>query len=794
MSANRKAALALAAWLAVLPGFAVAEGYTEGNAANRQEEQAAQENEVQAEAGGGKPVEEDGKQPEPQKEEKQNEDKPGEDKPSEGKPSEDKPSEDKPSEGKPSEDKPSEDKPKEEKPSEEKQAEAKPTVETTEQPAATPVEEKQTEEQPTEQPTAEPTEAPAETPDGQKPGAEPTQEAENGGQTPAPAETGDTPLPEPQTTNPPADMLPADVTESPRPVVVTTPEPEDDSWKQAGQVWVDLGEGKHAAGSLEAVLSWLEENLGEDEGATVYIRTRDVLTADNVSRNLLSRVGFEPDGESDSFNTEKYEYVAVLDSKDLMTLEETGDMEDVRFSISVQVLRADELNKTESPGTGETQTPGTNETQAPGTNETQAPGTGETQTPSAQPSATPAPTEEPTPTPKPVIEVAAEDYEPGVWKNSAPSFTLSGIPEGSDEYVYGVFICDERLILLSNGNNMYMPDEEGLISVRFVILDKMGDVQSLSDQYDMMLDFTPPDGPYLMEDEENRKICHVEVYDGLSGLDSISYDGGQTWLSCNDPENDNLTRSGEKGDKLEAGKVWARDFAGNISVNEEEFVFGKRKTTGSGTGTGTKPIRHVKETMDYSKANYNALELNVSDQPQTELTIGGTELSLSLTGEDGVQPFTAELTTWLTTEGEKKTQPNTLVLTAAKEQADEQADEPVNVWRFGGETYKLLYNSGVEYLVFASGDYITVIPTEGFTGGTQYGKLKAGGVSTRKFEYTLIQDEELRETTLSVQVEGETYLLEESTESPMYRYNVLVGTKDMMQKPYESYMPGKEAI
>ena len=71
----------------------------------------------------------------------------------------------------------------------------------------------------------------------------------------------------------------------------------------------------------------------------MYIRTRDVLTADNVSRNLLGRVGFEPDGESDSFNMEKYEYVAVLDSKDLMTLEETGDMEDVRLSISVQVLR-----------------------------------------------------------------------------------------------------------------------------------------------------------------------------------------------------------------------------------------------------------------------------------------------------------------------------------------------------------------------------------------------------------------------------------------------------------------------
>ena len=107
------------------------------------------------------------------------------------------------------------------------------------------------------------------------------------------------------------------------------------------------------------MLSWLEHHLAEDEEATVYIRTRNVLTADNVSRNLLGRVGFEPDGESDSFNTEKYEYVPVLDSKDLMTLEETGDMEDVRLSISVQMLREDELNKIDS---NETQPP---ETQPP---------------------------------------------------------------------------------------------------------------------------------------------------------------------------------------------------------------------------------------------------------------------------------------------------------------------------------------------------------------------------------------------------------------------------------------------
>ncbi|MFR5794990.1 MAG: hypothetical protein ACLUI3_05100 [Christensenellales bacterium] len=247
-----------------------------------------------------------------------------------------------------------------------------------------------------------------------------------------------------------------------------------------------------------------------------------------------------------------------------------------------------------------------------------------------------------------------------------------------------------------------------------------------------------------------------------------------------------MTFYGEVGETVDAGWILTRDFAGNISSNDENFIFGKKKRTGTGTGTGAKPIHHVKETMDYSKANYNALELSVSDAPQTELSIGGTAINLSLRSEEQTEAFTAELTTWQTTAAETQTAPNALVLTAASE-------AQTNVWHFGGEAYKLLYNSGVEYLVFASGDYIAVIPTAGFTGGTQYGKLKAGGVSTRKFEYTLIQDETLRETTLSVQVEGETYLLEESTESPMYRYNVLIGTKDMMKKPYESYQPGKEA-
>ena len=121
-----------------------------------------------------------------------------------------------------------------------------------------------------------------------------------------------------------------------------------------------------------------------------------------------------------------------------------------------------------------------------------------------------------------------------------------------------------------------------------------------------------------------------------------------------------------------------------------------------------------------------------------------------------------------------------------------QEQEGVNVWSFTGDVYRLLYNSGVDYIVFRSGDYIAALPTEGFTAGTAYAKLKASGVSTKKFAYTLCQDEELLETTLSVTVEEETYLLGEDTNQPMYRFDVLVGGIELMEKPYASYLPEED--
>ena len=644
----------------------------------------------------------------------------------------------------------------------EAEPEATPTSEPTEEPEATPTSE------PTEEPEATPTPEPTEEPEA-TPTSEPTEEPE-ATLTPEPTEEPEaTPTPMP--------------TEEPE----ATSAPEEDDWKPHGEAWAILEDGTKLDGRLQDILNELSGKEREDEEAEVFIRTRDMLVVSGIDEEIFDRVTLSPDEEV--FDPEKAYYVEwqIQDAAPL-----SAEDERILPSIVVYVTRegADKPNigdatpaPTDAPTQSPEATPAPTDAPTQSPEATPAPTDAPTQNPEATPAPTEAPTQSPTETPAPTgvtIEVTADDYEPGVWTNHPPVFTLSGIPEGSDEYVYGVFVCNERLILLAKDTDFYVPTEEGLTSVRFAILDMMGAVVALSNQYDLMLDLSAPDGPYLSGVDYCDTVCYIEASDSLSGLSDISYDEGETWEPYIEYE-DGLSIVGEKGDTIEAGTIWVRDVAGNISANAEEFTFGKRKKTGGTGGTGTKPIKHVKETLDYSKANYPALELKFSDEPQTQLVAGETTLNLSLSegAGDAAKPFTAKLAAWQTDE-KAQDKPNALVLTA-------QAGEENSTWRFSGDVYKLLNNSGVDYLVFSTGEYMTALPTAGFTGGTQYGKLKASGVSTRKFEYTLCQDEALRETTLSVQVEGETYLLEEDTAQPMYRYDVLVGTTDLMKNPYESY-------
>ena len=130
-------------------------------------------------------------------------------------------------------------------------------------------------------------------------------------------------------------------------------------------------------------------------------------------------------------------------------------------------------------------------------------------------------------------------------------------------------------------------------------------------------------------------------------------------------------------------------------------------------------------------------------------------------------------------------------------------DEFTYDWRFNGEVYRMLANSGIRYVALKVGDDMAAFPTEGFTGGTRYTELKMQGVSTRKFEYTLSMRVDLdpghistmsdsdfsRSCDLSIRasVEDTDYELSNSPNSIMYFYDVYLGPEDMMDQPFGEY-------
>lgn len=541
-------------------------------------------------------------------------------------------------------------------------------------------------------------------------------------ETPAPPATEETPSPSASPTPLPtitvAFTLPP---ETPEPPQATDQPQEQAEIAEDVQAWMRYSTGTLVQGTAQAVL----DSIGFDESATgelptVYIRARDTVRLENIAESFLRRVPLLPD--ADVFAQE-------------------GEAV-VRWKVAEGVARGlppIELWVELLPP--------------------------------------------PTPPPEvPVLTVTARDYLPNAWSRVAPTFTLSGIEDGSTEYVYGVFICNEQLIVFSRGTTEYIPTlEGGDIRLRFAILDMMGDVVCFSDEYAMMLDMTPPDGPYPVPYNDSNTIVQVYASDSLSGLEAISLDGGNTWLSAELSE-DHFRCQGEKGETLPGGCLQARDFAGNLSKCYEEYAFGRPRRPGNGSGSTTTPIRHASQTLDYSQANYNALELSFSDESQTQLIAGDTILNLNLTVDGQPGSFTVQTLTYPMEEGVLPSTPNLLMLTAQNQ------ENAACAWQFSGDVYRLLYNSRVDFLVLRTGGYIAVLPTAGFTAGTEYVRLKSNGISTRRFLYTITQDEAMLETTMMVTVEEQTYELGEAKSRPMYRTGVLIGPMSLLDRPYRSYV------
>ena len=427
---------------------------------------------------------------------------------------------------------------------------------------------------------------------------------------------------------------------------------------------------------------------------------------------------------------------------------------------------------------------------------------------------------DPTDTPELPTEICVEaaDYAGAVWSSVHPTCLLSGIPEGNN-WSYAVIIYDERIAVLSGSE--YFAAEEGVYTVRFAMLDEQGDIVDASELYTLWLDHTAPDVMAVV-DESISYTMHLSASDAMSGVDAVSLDGGVSWTPLG--EDGIFTYTAAGATELAPGMVQVRDIAGNVWSSLESYALeaivvdnGGGYGGGGGGGGDSKPARqHAKGDSEGDTVEYDALSLELPEEPMQVLNIGGEELplTLELTAAEGFavpedyQPaFTAEMTAWPKAasgdEDAEKREPekDTLVLTAVEE--ENLGDRFEYRWKFNGGICRLLANSGVRYIVLRVGEDAAALPVEGFIGGTRYTELKMQGVSTKKFDYTvamtfnldpdhipMLSEYDFSEScdlALQVEVENIKYALSAEQKGEMYYYNVWLGPVEMLEVPFGEF-------
>jgi hypothetical protein len=307
---------------------------------------------------------------------------------------------------------------------------------------------------------------------------------------------------------------------------------------------------------------------------------------------------------------------------------------------------------------------------------------------------------------------------------------------------------------------------------------------------------------------------------------ALSLDGGETWTDFADGE-EHVIRVSEKL-VIPAGMIQVKDNAGNITASDQDCVLDKLPDWGGG-GYVTPRKDHASDG-EQTTTEYNALKLEIGEEPMKELVIGREKLALALTLEsaegfetprDYEPEFTARLLRWyrepeLDAEGnpipDEDDTPDTLELTVVPE--EKLKDVFAYRWDVNASAFKLLGNSDIRYLVLRVGDEIVSLPTEGFTGGTRYVELKMAGVANKKFDYAIrmlfdltplpegqeeeefVPDEDgvyvdvsrVCDIEIETTVEEETWRLSPLRVGEMYYYDVYVGPSEMLEKPYGAYM------
>ena len=407
---------------------------------------------------------------------------------------------------------------------------------------------------------------------------------------------------------------------------------------------------------------------------------------------------------------------------------------------------------------------------------------------------TPTPSTEPEPTDPVEIEaellVVPEMYRAGAWSSTAPSFTLTVVPDTLTGYTFAVSVDDGEAQAVESP---CVFATEGQHTLVFYLIDASGAQAARSTTYTVWLDTAAPEAQAQFDMQTGTLT--VTATDALSGVDAISLDGGETWQAMTAAEDGTFVYSAPLTAQVTAGELMVRDAAGNCWQSAESYgvpggmggfgggSFGGGSFSGGGSSGTTRTVSHSSGSEEEATL-YGAVALEVEEGDMFVLTLGGEELPLTLTldydangSEDAYSAFTAELAVWNGEEGDEDC--DTLILTASADAASPYAFR----WDFTGDVYKTLLSSGVQYLVLRVGDRVTALSTAGFTAGTAYNTLKSEGAASSEFAYSLWMGDPDPALEMEVEARGERYLLK-AGEGDMYYYDVYTGDMDMLNAAF----------
>lgn len=389
------------------------------------------------------------------------------------------------------------------------------------------------------------------------------------------------------------------------------------------------------------------------------------------------------------------------------------------------------------------------------------------------------------------LQAACDQVLDGSWLTTAPTFALSSDVELPQGWTWAVRYDGGAPVTLAG--NTFTAQEEGAYTLTFVVLDGAGQVAASTQDVTLRLDTTPP----LVQATVGANLTlTVTASDAVSGIDGLSMDGGASWYPVTEMGEGvwGLTFTAAQAYTFAPGTIVARDGAGNLAAYEKEVALqssqGRPGGGFSGGGGSSSTVATTHATSDTTAVvAYDGVELVVADQPMSSLVMGETELELFLRpdesllarlGEDYQPAFTATLSNWMEDASDT---PDTLVLAVSQEDLA-QAEDAAFTWDFNGTVYKKLAASGIDYLVLQVGDQVTALSTAGFAAGVRYTMYRAQGLSSEAFDYHVAMTEE-GETTLSVTVAGETWLLTEEEGGAFYYYDVYTGTLEELAQAKE---------